>query len=1119
MRERPGTHGEGERRFELRDRLGEGTFGVVWRAHDLELGAPLALKVLRHPRGADLSGLKREFRLLRHLRHPNLVQLYELVEVDGRAALTMELLDGAPLDAPDAGRRAEPRDVAVQLLRGLDALHDVGVVHGDVKPSNLVRCGSGRLVLLDFGFARHLGEPRDAGFTGTLRYAAPEVLWRGRSGPAADLFAAAASLIEVFVGARGGLPWSTRSQQRRGAASREALEARFGAPLSELLLELLAADPAARPTAKDALARLGEPVRAGVRAPFVGRDAPFERVRRHRAEAAGRYAEIHVTGPPGIGKSRFCEELAHAWRREGVRVLRSRCDPVEALRFQGLDGIVDQVASLAERESLLEGLSERQRDALARGFPVLGDALPRAGRGDAGRGALVRALRHLFAELARRGPLVLWVDDAQWGDEDSAALLGDALREGPIPLTLLLSYRAGDALPPFVRRCAAEGAPRHREPLGPLPPRAGRALIRGLAPTLDARAAEALLAPLEGNPFLIARALGDEPAADAAPGSTRAALLRLVAVCRSPAPMDVLVAAHPAEDAARELFALCHEGTLEAHGRAGVTFSHDLLRTRLLEGVDEGARRATARSLASVWAASPSLDPGRVAQLFFEGGDAPRAARWALRAAAAAQDALAFARAAEMYALAARADPATIAETGERWGECLALAGRPTAAADRLLASRAHVADPGTRRRLRAAAANVLISSGNLARGVALVDETLAELGTRRPRTRARTLLRFLWERGRLAGWPGRRSRVPPAEACDALHSLASVYGVLDTVTGAIFQTRTLRLARRLGPSPQLLRAVANERSYEGISRGRGGRWLALDRELTALERAVDDRDARAYATVLRGYEAFMTAHFAEAREHFARATRAYAALGGARWERSVAQSHALLVEIFLDDLPRLRRELPELREAFLAREDYLNATLLELGAGFFVELAEDRPERARERLEEAMAPWGDIVAPAFEFLYFRGRTLVDLYRGEPGELARHEARLARSRWALGAEAVTVELEWYRALARGAAHGRRHARRIRRVGTPLAPGLTQALFAWEALARGRDAEAAAHAERARQGFREAGLVGHARTWAWIQHRRGWSRDAPSPERGIRNLEAWARMHTPVDLWR
>lgn len=210
-----------ERGYRLLDRLGVGGMGEVWRARHLGLDRLVAIKRMRsdHPESNDR--LIREARAIARIRHPAIVQVHDVV-VDDRGApyLVMELLEGDDLARRVATDGPLDQDRAVRLmlgvLSGLEAVHRHGIVHGDIKPENMLLgvddTGVERAVLLDFGLS-HIFEPgvaQTGTLAGTPDFMAPEHIVEGVVGPASDQWSACVSIYSLVTGrppfARDSLP-------------------------------------------------------------------------------------------------------------------------------------------------------------------------------------------------------------------------------------------------------------------------------------------------------------------------------------------------------------------------------------------------------------------------------------------------------------------------------------------------------------------------------------------------------------------------------------------------------------------------------------------------------------------------------------------------------------------------------------------------------------------------------------------------------------------------------------------------------------------------------------------------------------------------------------------------
>jgi tRNA A-37 threonylcarbamoyl transferase component Bud32 len=207
-------------RYRVVAQLGRGGMGVVWRAVDEVLGREVAVKELRTytdadgPELADLRlRMQREARAAARVRHPGVVAVHDVAEVDGRPLIVMELVDGPSLDAVLRERGPlDPREVAGIGARVMDALaaaHEAGVLHRDVKPGNILLDRSGRVLLTDFGIAT-MDDPGDGAATqltrtghlvGSLDYMAPERAQGADPGPASDVWALGATLYAAVEGA------------------------------------------------------------------------------------------------------------------------------------------------------------------------------------------------------------------------------------------------------------------------------------------------------------------------------------------------------------------------------------------------------------------------------------------------------------------------------------------------------------------------------------------------------------------------------------------------------------------------------------------------------------------------------------------------------------------------------------------------------------------------------------------------------------------------------------------------------------------------------------------------------------------------------------------------------
>jgi len=268
-------------RYRIIGLLGRGGMGEVYRADDLKLGQPVALKFLpRHLSGdaSRLALLMDEIRAARQVAHPNVCRVYDAGEADGRQFLTMEYIDGEDLATSIRRIGRFPVDkgleIARQLCAGLAAVHDRGLLHRDLKPANVMLDGRGKVRITDFGLASDAeGQDGNGEIAGTPAYMAPELLAGKPATVQSDIYALGLVLHEVFSG-RPAFDATTiaglRQQRERG--NRADLSSATGAidpAIEETLSQCLSSNPAARPeSAISVAARLpgGDPLAAALAA-------------------------------------------------------------------------------------------------------------------------------------------------------------------------------------------------------------------------------------------------------------------------------------------------------------------------------------------------------------------------------------------------------------------------------------------------------------------------------------------------------------------------------------------------------------------------------------------------------------------------------------------------------------------------------------------------------------------------------------------------------------------------------------------------------------------------------------------------------------------------------------
>ena len=198
------------RRYELVSLLGEGGMGAVYKAMDRELNRPVALKVIRPELAKQKSIIERfkqELLLARQITHRNVVRIYDLGEADGVKFITMEFIEGEDLRSLLLRKQKltpeEAVDITQQACRALEAAHSTGVIHRDLKPQNIMRDETGRIVVMDFGLARTMssdGMTRTGALVGTMDYMSPEQALGQTLDQRSDLYTVGLIMYELLTG-------------------------------------------------------------------------------------------------------------------------------------------------------------------------------------------------------------------------------------------------------------------------------------------------------------------------------------------------------------------------------------------------------------------------------------------------------------------------------------------------------------------------------------------------------------------------------------------------------------------------------------------------------------------------------------------------------------------------------------------------------------------------------------------------------------------------------------------------------------------------------------------------------------------------------------------------------
>ncbi len=1005
----------------------------------------------------------------------------------------------------------------VQLAEGLGALHEAGKLHRDIKSSNVLVTPEKRVVLLDFGLVTELSAPHDLkqslAFAGTPAYMSPEQAAGQPVSAASDWYAVGVMLYEALTGVfpfTGELLEVLNNKQNFEPPEPRELVADVPEDLNALCRDLLRRDPHARPTGAEVLGRLGQarnkaqahhvtPPASSPTTPLVGRkDHLAALMKAHlTAKQQGHAVTMLVKGKSGMGKSalvrRFLEDLPR--RETEAVILAGRCYERESVPYKALDTLIDALSrylkSLPAGEA--EALMPRDVMALARLFPVLRqvEAIARARRrvleipdSQEIRRRAFAALRELLARLADQKPLILFIDDLQWGDVDSGMLLGEILRPPDAPALLLIaSYRSEDAeTSPFLRillprlRGTSEI---HELVVGELSPAEARRLAMSLLHDPDEISpaqVEAITRESRGSPFFVhelARYSGaasiesaeeDRHAPETAdvkenvraatldeviwarvsrlPEQTRR-LLEVVAVSGRPLELGVARQATKLDGEEQQALAALRAGRLlRTRGtpeRGEIETYHDRIRETIVAHLSAPDLKRHHHQLALALAASGRADPETLTVHFQGAGDFERAASYAAAAASQAAEALAFEHAARLYQHAIELRPAEDAETRilrTKLGDALANVGRGAEAARAYLASTAG-ASPSESLELQRRAAEQFLRSGHIDEGLKVIRTVLRAIGMRLPQTPRRALLSLLFHRAkiRLRGLKFREreeAQVPAEELSriDACWSVALGLVLVDPIRGADFQARTLLLSLKAGEPLRIVRALSLEAGFASSAGNRGRRRTEkLLNAATTLAARVNRPEALGSAGLAAGTTAWF---FGQWKKSFELTERAEAILRehctGVSWELYTAQHFSFRSLFYMGELPEMLRRLPKLLKEAQERGDLYAETNLRTRLAYLAHLLGDEADLAREELDRAIGLWSQEGFHSQHYYALFGQVELALYCGQ--EVAAWE--LLDERWPVMARSLLLRIQFTKiealhlraraALAAAAAH-------------------------------------------------------------------------------------------------
>lgn len=1051
-------HGwRGTARYEVVQLLGEGGMGSVYEVFDREVQRSVALKTLRQVSPGSVYRFKQEFRTLADVQHPNLIHLYEFVADEaGDVFFTMELVRGTHFskyvrDAEGEVDYDRLRHATRQLVEGVLALHSAGKLHRDIKPSNVLVTAEGRVVVLDFGVAAELSTAAGHAtaqreVVGTAPYMAPEQARAADPHEASDWYSVG---VVLYAALTGSLPFVGGSEelmaQKLAGDPVPPRERARGVPadLDALCLALLAPVPEARPTGLEILRRLGAShggsndvarLRAQVASALVGRETHLRALEAAlRATDAGGQVVMFAAGRSGMGKSALIRQFLddQALGRDAV-ILRGRAYERESLPFKAVDAVVDALSMHLARRAKEGERIELPADVgvVAKVFPVLGRV---PGISSAREGAVLdptgvrrrafAALRQLFASAAASRRLILYVDDAQWGDADSAALLLELLRPPALRLLLIAGYRENEAARSgFLREIRARMPERvgvRELDVGPLSPADAERLAFELlgAAERSRQVARSIAAESGGSPFLIEELASSMAGAklDGAPAASvdlsavtleqmvnersrqlpEAArrLLEVIAVEGRPVPLSIVAsAAGIAAERTDELVGVLRSqrfvrGGLR-EGREFVEMSHDRIRETVAAQLPAQVTREHHRWLAQVLEGTPDANLEMIAVHLLGAGETERGAKVAVAAAEEASAKLAFDNAAQLFRMAALTIPASSADGRRlrlRLAQVLEWAGRGTEAA-RVYEEAARAAPANERTALERAAAEQLLTCGRIDEGAAVLRRVLSDVGLDAPRNAVSAvgwlLLYRLWLRVRGLRFRARAVSEPEQLRLNALFTVALGFGSIDVVLSACMTARSLVAALRAGDRGAVQRAATLQMSLESAAGGIERKpALALEHTARRLVETDSNPEAQAFFRSNIGISHYCRGRWSAAVSELDSVLRDFS--GHRAGITSNVNVFGVCSLVYAGRIRELRRRLPRLIAEAEERGDLFMLAHLRASHPIVAWLAADDPDGARTHARAGMAQWPRLRFVIQHWQAMLAEAQIALYEGD----------------------------------------------------------------------------------------------------------------------------------------
>lgn len=889
------------------------------------------------------------------------------------------------------------------------------------------------MVILDFGLVREFESTsieQSTAMAGSPAYMAPEHAAGKPINEAADWYAVGVMLFKALTGQlpfTGSMMEAMERKQKESAPNAKDLAPDVPEDLDQACRLLLDRNPEAREQGLAFLLDQGRRLpKSAVRTQqeeFVGRQAELNLLQeRFAALSSGNRQMVLLEGQSGIGKTSLISHFLNNLKQErpDAVVLRGRCRETESVPYKALDPIADELVRFLKAipEPVAMALLPRHPELLRRLFPVFGeleilssyqDKLTADPDEQQMRRRAFEALCELLGRMTDRGPVVIAIDDLQWGDLDSVAFLAELVLPANAPaLMLLLSFRSEEAESSPPLRAVREFQHRLRDAnswieieIQGLSESEGRDLLDLLQRktlTISEEQLHDILREADGSPLLLSEllrfaALEMEEGETARPAGgillsemirhragtlspTARRLLEALSVAGEPLSKTTLYLAVKVtdDDPAREIWRLVNEHLVRVTGgmQAGkLEPFHDQVRQASLSWLSEEQLRLWHSHLAEILQAEEAPDPQRLLRHYRGAGNLPAAFQAALAAAETAENALAFEQAAVFYLEAletGQAGEAKQAELQHKRAEALSNAGRGYQAAECYLNAAQLMADSDSIE-MRRLAAEQLMRGGYLDEGIGIFSELLRSAGIHVPHTRLESLVRMLairaYIRFRGLSWKERtEAQIPAAtlKKMDLLWSGAMALLPTDTFFGSYLQALHMLEALRAGEPFRLALSFGFAAIYESMG---GTREYDHGRKLTSLTVQLAERINDPYLTAMTelswvGLD-FLSGRIEDGMQHCQAAAMSLEKARGraTAWELGTFNMALIWFLGWGGRIRELSEKVPMILEDGRGRGDvYAEVSVRCSGTAHLVELAADNPDRAIAEMARALKQW-----------------------------------------------------------------------------------------------------------------------------------------------------------------